>query len=684
MEKETKDTQLQIDLLFDDQVEVNNSIRLFVHDEKQKYDISTTFVEFRKEPFQTVLGANVDDTIYNLRKSLELDYGGLFRSEIIESGVRLISAQPNWRFDSHLFNPIDLPIRVIPEEVQLSSFFVRSIEYLPDSTDKCNKVKIKVTASRPIEWYCVDYTCYPVRDDHSFESNVIELERFRGSGIFRLDLSNGSINNGLGISVNILTPPLIEDGRDNIIVLSILNGLNGGSVTVNAPFSSELQHQFSLDNRNWQESNTFSGLLEGYYTVWIKDKFGCVRSKDFQIDPYTNNIIRSNNFHYLSKSNSIRFARRDPANSHKTDENTLSCEVDVLKPYKQIQVFKNTDKIKTQFKSNYSVNKAYVLQNDVRSDVIVQRMTNNLNLKDKRSAIKFNLQNGKTGVYFISGALFDYDTGATIGPYSLNGNLPEWGKKGNRFSMDNVWFQIVDTYFDSNKNAEVLIINNVYRGLDTGTIVAALYNRENYNVFEFTVNMQNYLNQGNIKVNLDMATGESLFDEKVKYISEEIHVQLAVKDMLEIRYKNTRNTDVLYSTGIEHLLRIPFEQVSGKDLGTSENYKTDDQVVLLEANIYESNEFKFEPLTKEMWRKLKIALSHDTVYIDGVGYIREDDFETEGPLGQTNLYVLTAKMTKTGHGYSNRRTNDIIIIDDNPMTEVSGFINVDPNSFLQI
>lgn len=681
MEKDTKDTQLQIDVLLDNQVELNNSISLFVHDDKQKYDISTTFVEFRKEPFQTVLGANVEDTIYNLRKSLELDYGSLFRSEIIDSGVRLTSTQPNWRFDSHLLTPIDLPIRVSVEEVQLQrAFYIQTYEYSPFNNAQCEILRLTVTATDSISFYRLDQGEW-IRNN-SDNQNSIVIASYRGSG-FVLDLIHGYEDDAITITTNVITPPLMEDGHDNIIVLEILNGLNGGSVTINAPFSSQLQHKFSLDNLNWQESNTFSGLLEGHYTVWIKDKYGCVRSKDFQIDPYTNNIIRNNNYHYLSKSNSIRFARRDSVNSFKTDENTLSCEVDVLKPYKQIQIFKNTDKIKTQFKSNYNINKVYVVKDGVITDLPLQRMTNNLNLKDSRSAIKFNLQNGKTGIYFISGAIFDYDTGATIGPYSLNGNLPEWAKKGNKFKMDQVWHQIIDTYFDSNKNAEVIIVNNIYRGQETGTIVSSMYNRENYNVYEFAVNMQNYTGS-NIRIGMEFADGESIFDQRIKYISEEIRVQTDVLSMLEIRYKNTRNTDVLYSTGIEHLLRIPFEQVSGKDLGTSENHKTDDQVILLEANIYESNEFRFEPLTKEMWRKLKIALSHDTVYIDGVGYIREDDFETEGPLGQTNLYILTAKMTKTGYNYSTKRTDDIIIIDDSPMTEVPGFINVDPSSFLQI
>lgn len=676
MEKDTKETQLQIDLLFSDQVEVNNSLSLYIHNEKQKYDISTTFVEYRKEPFQTVIGANLNDTIHNLHKSLELDYGSVFRSEIVETGVRLRAIQPNWIFDNQVLNPRDLPIRVIPDQILIQRFAVRSIEYLPVNNDPCNKVIVRVTTTLDMSFYCTDQTCYP------HNSNVVELERYRGTA-FRLDLDSGYEDDAITITLNIITPPLMEDGYNNIIVLEILNGLNGGSVTVNAPFSSQLQHQFSLDNRTWQESNTFSGLLEGHYTVWIKDKYGCIRSKDFQIDPYTNNIIRNNNYHYLSKSNSIRFARRDPANSYKTDENTLSCEVDVLKPYKQIQIFKNTDKIKTQFKSNYIINRAYVVQNERNIDLPIQRRTNNIDLRDSRSAMKFNLRNGKTGIYFSNGIIYDYDTGAYLGFYNLNGNLPEWGKKGNRFKMNNTWHQILDTYFDSDKNAEVIVINNIYNGTETMTIVSAQYNRERYNVYEFTVNMQNYLNS-NFRVGIELADGDSIFDQKIKYLSEEIEVQSNVQNMLEIRYKNTINTDILYSTGIEHALRIPFEQVSGKDQSTSENHKTDDQIVLLEANIYESNEFKFSPLTKEMWRKLKIALSHDTVYIDGVGYILDGDFETEGPIGQTNLYILTARMIKTGYHYSNRRTDDIIIIDDTNTIEIPAFVNVSPGSFLQI
>lgn len=104
---------------------------------------------------------------------------------------------------------------------------------------------------------------------------------------------------------------------------------------------------------------------------------------------------------------------------------------------------------------------------------------------------------------------------------------------------------------------------------------------------------------------------------------------------------------------------------------------------MLDAKIYETNQFKFEPLTKEMWRKLKIALSHDTIFIDSVGYVKEEDFETEGPLGQSNLYVLSATMIKTGYVYT-KETNNVIIGFANEIPEIIGMYSIENNGFLKI
>lgn len=89
-------------------------------------------------------------------------------------------------------------------------------------------------------------------------------------------------------------------------------------------------------------------------------------------------------------------------------------------------------------------------------------------------------------------------------------------------------------------------------------------------------------------------------------------------------------------------------------------------------------------MTKELWRKLKIALSHDLIFIDGVGYVKDEDFETEGPLGQTNLYVLTATMVKTGQVYSNKKTNDNVIIGEEiVIPEVIGLLSIDTSGYIK-
>src|SRR5690606_19026891 len=112
--------------------------------------------------------------------------------------------------------------------------------------------------------------------------------------------------------------------------------------------------EYSLDNTVWQSSNVFSGLVADDYTLYVRDQLGCSFSYDFSVDAI--GTARTPYF-LMPKSNSIRFANRitwgDCAN-RKTDENALSCEANVPKPYKQLQLFQSCDIITTQFRSNYT------------------------------------------------------------------------------------------------------------------------------------------------------------------------------------------------------------------------------------------------------------------------------------------------------------------------------------------
>lgn len=669
--------QLQLTLKPTDDIDIGSYFKINLEDENgREISLRSEFVKQRTQNNQIEVGGNLDQTMDNMARALALDYQGLFDIEEANVSNIILRSRPPMRFvDAISFNPVrGTPILdFTPIYFPVNNIRIESVEYSPASSAKCSKCVVRVEFSRNADAYCLGSSCFPISEDFA------EFEVFRGSNhIFR-------VMYGTYMDEETLSVPQSLQSLSNSIYVNVVNAPSGSTAQVIST-DNNLQLQYSLNNEDWQDENYFSGLIEGEYTVYIRDYLGCEITKTFTATPNVNAPSnRTSAYHLVSKSNSIRYAKRDNFNFvHKTDENTLSCESDVLMPYKQIQLFKSEDIIATQFQSNYDNNEAYVLVDDQEEQIPVLRKTNNMGLKDRRSALKYNLENGKTGIYFITGDVLNYDTGVVIDQYELNGYLPEWGKQGNYISVDGAWFQIEKIIFDSLKNADVIVINNVYLGIETNTVVGCEYNRENFEVYEFSINMEDYANK-KIQSKIKMYTGSQIlrYEESI-YVSEEIHVTENQENTVEIRYKNSKNTDILYSTGIEHLLRIPIEIVSGNDITSSDNHKSDTSTILLDSDVYEANKFKFEPQTKELWRKLLLALSHDIVYIDSVGYVKEGDFETEGPLGQTNLYSLTANMIKTGKEYQKNQLRRVMPIDVNlsELPDVVGLLPYDSNGYI--
>jgi hypothetical protein len=539
-----------------------------------------------------------------------------------------------------------------------TAFSISSITFSQTASNPCTNIDMTVTtnelATKVLEPVLID-----PNTNNPFTITVLR------SQIFGLKLENatGDIINEL-----VETPHLLNASN---FTLQINNSPNGATVIVDNTNSDGLNLEYSLDNSTWQTSNIFSGLVQGNYDLYVRDQYGCSFTKDFTINEFG---VYTPSF-YISKSNSFRFANRitwgDSAN-YKNDENTLSCEVDVLQPFQEIQQFQSADIITTQFKSNYALNEAKIVKEDLTEvNVPVVKKTSNIGIKNKRDARKYDLGGGKTGVYFISGNVYDYDTNAITGPYALNGLLPEWAVIGNYISIGLVWYLIEDIVFDESKNADVIVFTNTYTGPEVNIIAGSIYNRFNYEVYEFTIDMNAYIDEYfRVKI---IATDPHFVT--LTHLSELIWCKVKHEDVKEIAYYNTTNTDILYSTGIKHKIRIPYISVDGAIEEESEVHKTDSNAILLNADLFESDIFKFEPVTKEIWRKLMQALSHEIVTIDGVGYVKNGNFNTEGPLGKSNLYVLTATMLKTGNVY-NSQTSANTDFDGNEV-EVPGLIETD-------
>lgn len=592
--------------------------------------------------YRPVNDAYVGNIADNLRDAFNLDYNSSslfnitsvrYSSETGLGKVTIIANYSNADFSLEYASP-GINIVITNEVIAPPVFYFVSESFSAAATPNTH-VRVNVTTNE----LATKITSPVVVNGNT--NNPFYVDVLRGStNVFTSENSAA-----VSFSKTIAAPKLLD--ANNFTVL-VSNSPNGGTATITETVASGLTLQYSLDNITFQNQNVFSGLDTGDFVAYIKDSLGGLVTKSFSVSEF--GIYTP--YFYISKSNSIRYANRvvwgDAAN-YKNDENTLGCEVDVNVAYNGLQNFQTADVITTQFKSNYKTNVVKIIKEDQSEvNVPIVKMSNNIGIKDKRDGYKYSLGNGKVGVYFLAGNVYDYDTNAVLTTHSMAGTLPEWAGVGKYITIANAWFIIEEIFYDENKSADVIVYSETYTGAEVPVIAGSIYNIFNYEIYEFTIDMVNYLDQV-IQVQIDN-TDDNF--EAVKHLSEKLDVKVRHQDSLEIRFWNDDNTDVFYATGIRHLIRMPITKVEGVSEEESETHKTDTTALLLSAELYEVDKFNFEPVSKEIWRKLTIALSHKNVFLDGVQYVKNGNFETEGPLDESNLYVLKASMLKTGIVYN--------------------------------
>jgi len=578
---------------------------------------------------------------YNTRSQLLRN--GIFSISRVGNVVTFTGATGTIFYENTLFNnyyPIPTHPSVIVEidnAPPVPDFRISSITYSQADSQPCQKVKATITTTD------LAVTMFSPNYIGTNGDNPIVIDVLRGA-IIDFYVRNAG---GDEYTQTEPTPALLNKSNFNLL---IQNNPVGATVIVQTS-TVGLILEYSLNGVSFQSSETFTGLPVGSHTMYVRDNLGCSFDLDFQIDSL---VGVQQAYFLLPKSNSIRYANRitwGDSENYKTDENTLSCEVDVDLPYQELQQFQSADKVTTQFRSNYASNVASVIKEDGSIvNVPVLKMTDNLNIKDRRDARVYNLQNGKSGVYFVSGNTYDYLTLVQNGTYALNGLTPEWAQQGNYFDIAGAWYIIEEIVFDDVKNADVLVITRTHTGSETNVVVGSIFNRFNYEVYEYMVDMVNYIDQ---KIQTRLVVSDPKYTT-ITHLSEVLWIKVKHESVVEIRYKNKTNTDIFYSTGIEHIIRIGLIKSGGKNEAESEDYKTDTTTILLNGNVYEGTEFHFEPVTKEIMTKLMIALHHESVKINGVYYVINGNVNVDGPQGESNLYLVTATMVKSGSVYNSQ------------------------------
>lgn len=658
-----EETFLKIDINLSQNLTKGDYFELQLKDNNSKdFIVSGTFTQQRLGRNQIELGNNISDTNRNIFNALKADYGNEFDVVLASNHVTMTSRFSRWQYIQTITQPANIGIVFNPQIIEVTPFVISSVEFLPASSDRCSLVKVRVTTTLNMTSYCINQNCTQINSD------VVEFDYSRGATI-----QFNAVRNSNNIQRLITTPhPIVN--VINFINVSVIDSDNGATAIVYVPFTDSVQVQYSLDNINWQPGNTFSGLLQGNYIAYVKDEFGCNQTKSFTVlhQNFSSPVV------FISKENSFRFI--EPFESYNTDENRSFCKSAAKLNYGYIQEFLNTDMITTQFRSNFqqiSVNALNITDNT--SNVIpLNKITNNIGLKTKYNQVKkYRISANQFGLYFVNGQILDYDTNALVDTYNLNGSLPLWAMIGNVIQIAGVSYYINSIGYDESVNAEVLIFNGAPPLFTQDVTVSSIYNIQDYEVYEFTVDMGMFLGKEMI---IEILNQDPNFGDYI-WKSERINVVASLTNYLELRYYNSSNTNVIYSSGIQHLLRIPYNTIKAVDSDSNESYKTDTNTHLLNSDVYEITDFEFIPLPLELYRKLKIALSMDNVFIDGTGYTKNAEFQKEN-LGSTNLYKLTAAMVKNGFVFNSNMNVSQIITDEN--VNVPGLVQIGSNGYVAL
>ena len=309
------------------------------------------------------------------------------------------------------------------------------------------------------------------------------------------------------------------------------------------------------------------------------------------------------------------------------DENTLSCETLNEISHRDIQRFKSTDTITTQIKAK---TKPTVKVNNQNITVSLKEKFLDIN---ECMDVQVLTDSTYSYVYFTTGKYYNCSDNTELNTYVLNGNVPSWAKVDQEISINGQTRTIETIEYHAGLNATVIKIPKLT--LNTSYKANVYYDYSEYNVYEFDVNM----------------SGRSLFSVTIyadsqKFVSEEILVDDFMKNYVVLEWwMEGRNTDMYYATGIKNKAYLHITNVGLQLDNTNEVYKTDTGVVQIDENNYEVDVFDFDAVSKEVARKIVLALTHNVIYINDIRYNLKSQEASQ--VEKTNLYTVQANLYRT-------------------------------------
>ena len=225
--------------------------------------------------------------------------------------------------------------------------------------------------------------------------------------------------------------------------------------------------------------------------------------------------------------------------------------------------------------------------------------------------------------------------------YFDNGVAPYFYEVGGLVTVNGTQTQILGYSTLEDENAIAIKVALLPFTSNPGQIAYA-FNKQNYNVYEFTMPVTG-LGDGEYYIEIN---GSKVDSDPIKYQTPIFFLDTEYERTVDIMYYNESNTDMYYVSGIKNFITVGYEFRKPLVDAQLNVVQADYTNYLTSSFNVEKFELKFEPLTMEIMRKTVIALCHERLFIDSVGY-SVSDITLETIDDNTNLYVITATLNKS-------------------------------------
>lgn len=422
-------------------------------------------------------------------------------------------------------------------------------------------------------------------------------------------------------------------------------------------------------NKGTYQGNNFPGILDGTYRLYIRDKYGCEVFKTISVTSAQQDSVE--NFRQLGASalNSLSFAKPVDfdAFNKKNHQNTISANENVPLRHTGYHEFVENDIIKTQFWSSYpfmvvTLRKCDGTIQEIPFDMIQENLGST-----ERVDCKLFPVDGKIGVYFDGGNEYEPNTTTIIDASEHTNSLPDWANVGQQVSLVGQGVKNIEEIgFDAVLGKSYFTISGSIPSAEDD-IIQVIYNRQEYNLFQFYLSMQAVTNIAWITIEAGFE-----FDEIDSYlISEPMRRVSDNDDYLLLEWEGDKNIGnmVYTNTDMDSVMRVK-GFIRPVPIGESETEDVDDRAYALLQESGVAMRAEIPLLTFNQWDKLNKASSVSVAgvfKINGLELVRSSSMEYE-ELGSTNYSNVTLEFALGGEN-SSIKQDEIVT---NPSTGVIG------------